>query len=101
MIEHRYEERGDRFTLQSWHKGHLETVRQRKDHAPSWLQRIVEVARVGGYIKKVESPPPDAILWFETDDNCELISFNSEWIQADELNWKLNHAPVQLELDLE
>ena len=40
---------------------------------PVWLQRILDVARVGGHLKPLNQGPPDAILWFKIDKDFNLL----------------------------
>ena len=40
---------------------------------PAWLKRIVDVARVGGHLKRMDQGPPDAILWFKVDKDLNLL----------------------------
>lgn len=79
MIEHRYEENGDEYILRSWDEENSERVtRGLKAHRAVWLQEILEVARIGGYLYKIHTPPPDALLWFTTDDRGLLLSFGND-----------------------
>lgn len=41
---------------------------------PEWLQRILTVARISGYLMEVP-PPPHCILWFRATDTHELVGF--------------------------
>jgi hypothetical protein len=42
---------------------------------PPWLVSIINVAKVGGHLVCMREPPPDAILWFTTDEHNQLKSF--------------------------
>lgn len=86
-IEHRYEERGDTFSLSSWvdnddpTKTYGKSVVSKCWHMtplaerPMWLVNIVNTAKVGGYAKPIPNPPPDVIIWFFTDSEGGLIRF--------------------------
>jgi hypothetical protein len=75
MYECRYEERGHEYTLKKWRDGHEESSRGHVACLPDWLERIRDVAIVGGHLKAVKVPPPDNIVWFTTDDDGNLINF--------------------------
>ena len=75
MYECRYEERGLDYTLKKWRDGHEEASRGLVTDLPDWLERIRDVATVGGHLKRVQVPPPDNIVWFTTDDDGNLINF--------------------------
>jgi hypothetical protein len=75
FVEHRYEQRGDEYTLRSWRDKEM-TVTAAMVERPEWLQRIIEVAIVGGHVQKIANPPPDVIVWFRTDPRDDtLIEF--------------------------
>jgi hypothetical protein len=73
--EYRYEERYDEYTLKCWHNGNEVTWRGGVDTRPEWLERILTTATVGGHLKRVSQPPPDAIVWFTTDLDNNLLTF--------------------------
>lgn len=73
--EHRYEERGDNYTVRSWREGKETTQTGLKSERPEWLLNAVHIGKVGGYMKMPPEPPPNVILWFVTDDNHRLIEF--------------------------
>jgi hypothetical protein len=73
--EYRYEERYDEYTLKCWHHGNEVTWRGFVDSRPEWLERILTTATVGGHLKRVSQPPPDAIVWFTTDLDNNLLTF--------------------------
>lgn len=75
MFEHRYEERDGKYTLRSWKEGVESSSTGAIVHRPTWLTEIVDVAKVGGVFLTVSQPPPDAILWFITDDRNVLHEF--------------------------
>jgi hypothetical protein len=73
--EYRYEERYDVYHLKCWHHGTETSLRGYVDTRPEWLERILTTAAVGGHLKRVQQPPPDAIVWFTTDLDNNLITF--------------------------
>lgn len=73
--EYRYEERGDTYTLRCWCKGVETSIAGAKSERSEWLVRIIDMAKIGGHMSIVKQPPPDCIVWFETDANQNLESF--------------------------
>ena len=73
--EFRFERREDVYLLKRWHNGTEWTDRGSMKTPPTWLVPILDVARVSGHIKVPNAPPPDEILWFRTDKECQLTSF--------------------------
>ena len=73
--EFRFERRDDAYLLKRWYNGTEWTDRGSMGNVPSWLAPILDVARVSGHIKVPNAPPPDEILWFRTDRECQLTSF--------------------------
>ena len=73
--EYRYEERHGEYLLKCWHDGVETSWRSYVDQRPEWLERILTTAAVGGHLKRVQQPPPDAIVWFTTDLDNNLITF--------------------------
>jgi hypothetical protein len=73
--EYRYEERYDEYMLKCWHEGVETSLRGYVDTRPQWLVDIITAATVGGHLKRVPHPPPDAIVWFTTDLDNNLITF--------------------------
>lgn len=73
--EYRYEERHGHYLLKCWHDGVETSWRGYVDQRPEWLERILNTAAVGGHLKRVHQPPPDAIVWFTTDLDNNLITF--------------------------
>lgn len=73
--EYRYEERDGDFSLKRWQDGAETVTRGDIDARPEWLRRIITAAIVGGHLKRINQPPPDAIVWFTTDLDNNLITF--------------------------
>jgi len=73
--EYRYEERYGEYALKRWHQGVETSWRGELDNRPEWLERIIATAVVGGHLKQVQNPPPDAIVWFTTDLDNNLLTF--------------------------
>ena len=73
--EYRYEERYGSYTLRCWCNGREVSYKGEMDTRPAWLTDIVNVAKVGGHMAIVKHPPPECIVWFETDANNKLESF--------------------------
>ena len=73
--EYRYEERCGDYTLKRWQDGEETTWRGEVSHAPEWVKQILATAKVGGHLKRVNQPPPDAIVWFTTDLDNNLLTF--------------------------
>ena len=73
--EYRYEERGDTYTLRCWCNGRETSSLGFKSDRPEWLVRIIDMAKVGGHMSLVRQPPPDCIVWFQTDANNNLEAF--------------------------
>jgi len=73
--EYRYEERNGEYMLKCWHEGNEASWRGELDSRPEWLERILTTAVVGGHLKRIHQPPPDAIVWFTTDLDNNLKSF--------------------------
>lgn len=73
--EYRYEERDGTFSLKCWHEGRETLTRGQLGAEPEWLKSILATAVVGGHLKRVYAPPPDAIVWFTTDLNNNLNTF--------------------------
>lgn len=73
--EYRYEERMGEYNLKRWYNGVETTWRGDIEMRPEWLERILVTATVGGHLKRVNQPPPDAIVWFTTDLDNNLKSF--------------------------
>jgi hypothetical protein len=73
--EYRYEERGGMYYLKCWQNGNEASWRGEVSQRPEWLERILNTATVGGHLKRVNQPPPDAIVWFTTDADNNLKTF--------------------------
>lgn len=89
MTEHRYEERGHNFTLESFGPAGKVTLKGPIKDRPEWLTNIVSLAKVGGYLEEVFIKPPDRILWFETSDDGELVEMTKFTNDADMAQMKL------------
>jgi len=76
----RYAESGDTWKMQQWNED-LELYMEDglSHHRPEWLQRIVDIAKVGGNIQHVESGPPHVIMWVETDSAYNIIRFRNHY----------------------
>ena len=72
---HRYEETAGQYKLRSWHDGREISSAGPISEQPAWLRVIVDVGRIGSYMKRIPAPPPERIVWFDTDANGALISF--------------------------
>lgn len=73
--EYRYEERYGSYTLRCWCNGREVSYKGEMDTRPAWLTDIVNIAKVGGHMAIVKHPPPECIVWFETDASNKLESF--------------------------
>ena len=73
--EYRYEERGGTFSLKCWHDGNETITRGHIGAEPEWFKPILDTAVVGGHLKRIYAPPPDAIVWFTTDLDNNLNTF--------------------------
>ena len=49
------------------------------DMRPDWLLTILDVAKVAGRFPAIRYQPPKHILWFETDDNNNLVRFSNDF----------------------
>lgn len=81
LMEVRYTEREDYWTIQKYwitkdgpmavdHTGITDGTLGKY---PTWLKRILDVARVGGHLTRLEQGPPHAILWFKVDKDLNLL----------------------------
>jgi len=73
--EYRYEQRGLDYALRCWHDGRETLARGVIDEQPQWLTDVIDTARVGGYLRHINEPPPDLIVWFCTDEQNNLSHF--------------------------
>ena len=73
--EYRYEERHGAYMLKCWQDGNEASWRGELGSRPEWLERILTTAVVGGHLKRIQQPPPDAIVWFTTDLDNNLLTF--------------------------
>lgn len=65
------------YHLKCWQDGTESSTRGDVAALPDrpWLERILATAVVGGHLKRVNQPPPDAIVWFTTDLDNNLLTF--------------------------
>lgn len=75
MYECRYEERNGEYLLKRWRDGHETSAHGFLYALPDWMEKIRNVAIVGGHLKKIQVPPPDNVVWFTTDDDGNLLNF--------------------------
>lgn len=73
--EYRYEERDDMYHLKRWQNGEETSLRGELNSRPEWLVHIINTAIVGSHLKTVNVPPPNAIVWFTTDLDNNLLTF--------------------------
>ena len=73
--EYRYEERDDMYHLKRWKDGEETTWRGELYSRPEWLTQIINTAIVGSHLKVVQVPPPNALVWFTTDLDNNLLTF--------------------------
>ena len=99
FVEHRYEQRGDEYTLRSWRDKEM-TVTAAMVERPDWLERIIEIAIVGGYVQNIPNPPPDVIVWFRTDPRddtlLEFVDFTSRTVDSGVTFSKINSFDKEL-----
>lgn len=74
-FEYRYEQRTGEYLLRCWHNGTEKSHRGPVDNTPEWLRAILDTAKVAGALRQIDAPPPEAILWFRTDEHHNLIEF--------------------------
>lgn len=77
-VEVRYVEEGDWFTLTLY--GQHPTVLDDGGplaNRPEWLTNIVMMATIGEHFLNVPDPPPDRILWFFIDEDCNLVDIDT------------------------
>jgi len=82
-MEIRYQEHGGDWSIKTYKiddDGAIRSTTKTLDSSvgklgkyPPWLKRIVDVARVGGHLKRMDQGPPDAILWFKVDKDLNLL----------------------------
>jgi hypothetical protein len=73
--EYRYEERSTEYALRCWCNGRETSSGGGLSTRPQWLVDIINLAKVGGHTAKVREPPPDCIVWFQTDTDNNLQAF--------------------------
>ena len=61
------------FTL--WGRGTVESRYLRYEQIPPWLCVVLDAAKLGEHFQYVTFPPPNVVLWFEVNDERELIQF--------------------------
>ena len=71
--EVRYQENGDMWSTLFYSNGDTSRNDGRLGTQPAWLQRIVDVARVGGHLQPLREGPPYVILWFTIDHSFNLL----------------------------
>jgi hypothetical protein len=74
-IEYRYEEKADEYFLKKWADGRETSSRGLLIDLPEWLVNIITIAKIGGHAKPIVQPPPNFIVWFNTDLDGNLIKF--------------------------
>lgn len=75
LREYRYECTDGSYRIKCWANGNEQSMQGLIHERPEWLVSIVDVARISGHLKCPISPPPQEILWFQTDRNNTLINF--------------------------
>lgn len=76
----RYSESGDTWKMQQWNEElDLYTEDGLSHHRPEWLQKVLDIAKVSGNITYVQSGPPHAIMWVETDADYNLVRFRNHY----------------------
>lgn len=73
--ECRYEERGQSYSLRSWHDGRETTNHGTTDVRPEWVTIIIDMARLSGNLRRPPEQPPDIIMWFIVDADNRLVEF--------------------------
>ncbi|CAB4123538.1 hypothetical protein UFOVP48_26 [uncultured Caudovirales phage] len=74
MTEFRYQEAGDEWMMSIYDYGKpTEQSEGRLGNQPAWLQLIIDIAKVGGYMKPLPDGPPDLLLWAKIDDDNKLL----------------------------
>lgn len=77
-FEMRYVEEDDWFTLTLYGPHPTVTDLHRPvSERPEWLTNIVTMATVGEHFLNVPDPPPDRILWFFIDEDCNLVDIDT------------------------
>ena len=72
--EVRYHEAGDSWQIAIYRYGEAtERCDGRLGYQPEWLQRILDVAKVGGYMPPMRDGPPDRLLWAKIDKDFNLL----------------------------
>lgn len=58
-----------------WYDDKLETRYMPEAHKPPWLETVVNVAKLGGYMKYTDAHPPTSYFWCEVDAGREILQF--------------------------
>lgn len=77
MMEFRYEESNGEFMLTKWRGTKKTHISRPVEHMAQWLKDVLAVATVGGHISVTQHPPPEKLLYFDTDDQYNLTGFNT------------------------
>lgn len=87
VIEIRYSEQNGHWTAQQYaaetsgipHAGvnDLGVLEGELGSQPPWLKRILDVAKVGGHLRKLKRNPPSTIFWFRVDKDLNLTEITS------------------------
>lgn len=78
MIRWRYSTSGQvqgSFLLQGWGDERIPDIRGKEGEEPPWFRKVLDVARLGNHVQHVPSPPPNTILWVDTDEQRNLLQF--------------------------
>lgn len=77
-FEMRYSEDDGWYTL-TLYNAHptVHDLRRPVSDRPEWLTNIVLMATVGEHFLDVDDPPPDRILWFFIDEDCNLVDIDT------------------------
>lgn len=78
--QHRYTEGDGTFYHRSWRVADTWMIDAEVrsgpiEDRPPWLTDIINVAKLSGNFMRPMHPPPDAIVWFETDEMYTLMRF--------------------------
>lgn len=74
-IELRYSENGDMYFLTVYGQhSTLTDIHANVSDRPEWLTVIVNIATLGEHFLAFNDPPPERVLWFFVDDDCNLVN---------------------------
>lgn len=81
---YRYSEHNGRYLLQAWTLDNTDRFGTLNDeqpvaNRPEWLLLILNIAEHGEHTFLPPNPPPEKILWFTTDENHNLVSFENAY----------------------